>query len=165
MSRNELQLVHRNATCKRCDSTDVTWQTGASGKWFLTEVFVYDGIEKTSYRDFHSTYCGKRELHDAKQGEITRDELNQQRAQREAAEKREAERLSHEADLYVQWMSMTDVQRETTRVELVEKKRRATEGITMDYMTEWSRAVAESEAIQNEIDLLDDFCADLETEA
>jgi hypothetical protein len=70
-----MRHVSKTATCKKCNSDTVAWaKSKRSGKFYLTEVFIdYEDDQVTDYRDFHSAYCGKPELHAAKQAELRGD--------------------------------------------------------------------------------------------
>jgi len=62
--------------CKRCGSKNVAWRESNTGKWYLIEVFDFGSEEhgtdfKAHYRDFHSGYCGKPELHEVEQHSIS----------------------------------------------------------------------------------------------
>lgn len=71
--RTHYKPVDRTHTCKRCGSTTVTWQSKGEKpnlKWWLSEVFMVDGVEQSNRLDFHTKFCGKPELHTAEQAEL-----------------------------------------------------------------------------------------------
>lgn len=154
-------LVSRNATCKRCESANVTWHQSERGKWYLTEIFVVDGEERTDYRDFHSSYCGNPARHDEKQRALTAQEQAEKRNRMKRDEEREQERIQHEAELLEKWLGMTHEQRDAHIAELDRLIRREADGLTMDYMTEYSRSLAKIEGWKAEIVMLTDFEEDL----
>ena len=168
MSRT-LDYVSRNATCKRCGSTDVTWNHSEKGKWYLSEVFTYDGFsdgemrvgEMTDHRDFHSAYCGKPDKHIAKQASIEAQEREHVERRKREADEAEAARIEAEAEKLAKFLRMTPDERTALIEDLESEIKHETDGITMDYMTEWSRAVARAEALRAEINLYEDFMEDL----
>lgn len=58
-------------SCNRCGSTTVAWKESNAGKWYLIEAFDFDGELCANYKDFHSGYCDKPELHAVKQRQIS----------------------------------------------------------------------------------------------
>lgn len=58
--------------CRFCNSTTVAWaKSQRTGKRYLIEVFKDDaGHDRASHTDFHSTYCGKANIHKDRQSEI-----------------------------------------------------------------------------------------------
>lgn len=63
--------ISKTAICKRCNSETVSWAKSArTGKFYLVEVFDYDGVLKSDRIDFHSRYCGNPEAHQQEQDEI-----------------------------------------------------------------------------------------------
>lgn len=146
------ELVSQTATCKRCGSETVTWQTSAkTGKYYLTEVFDYDGIEKTDRRDFHSNYCGKPELHKAEQDEINGDYAERDQAVKKAVARREEETVNHFLALHDRCKSMPDV----ARAEVADLERRVEyekrNWISMDTMTDAMNQRAEVKSMETEI--------------
>lgn len=158
MSDDHFTHVSKTATCKRCGSTNVTWQRSAKGKWFLTEVFSYprnngDADERTGYTDFHSAYCGKPEIHEHKQNEII---LTHQRERMEAdkrADELEQERINDEAIKLTRWYAMTPEQQSELIADLESEIELELRGITMDYFTEYCQAIARAEALRAEISM------------
>lgn len=63
--------ITRTATCKFCGSTDVVWMK--TGRWYLAEVFIVDGVEQADKTVFHSAFCKHPEKHAAKQAELQDD--------------------------------------------------------------------------------------------
>lgn len=146
-------IVDRTHTCKRCGSTDVTWHQSNRGKWYLIEVFDYDGTARASATDFHSKYCGKPDLHISKQAEIIADLAGEEMERKQQSDEREAKRLQDEVDKLEIWYSMTpDEQADTIRI-LRRKITAETRDMTMDYMGEFLKSQARIAEWQAEIDL------------
>jgi hypothetical protein len=130
--------VYKTAKCKRCNSKTVAWQTSKkTGRYYLTEVFRYDGEDRTDHRDFHSAYCADTAgsegvaRHAAKQDAIIAAEFaREQDAKREKAAKdsdlRRAEHTASEMVLGWYQMSIDEIHEQlpTTEAELAEEERR-----------------------------------------
>lgn len=146
-------IVDRTHTCKRCGSTDVTWVQSGRGKWYLIEVFDYDGEHRADVHDFHSRYCGKAELHDEKQVTINT-VVDGEKAEREQeADKREAQRLQDEVDKLEKWYSLSP-EEQAEEISILHRKIKAeARDMTMDYMGEFLKSQARIAEWQAEIDL------------
>lgn len=163
MTNQGMELVSRTATCKRCSSETVAWQTGKTGKWYLTEVFQNEtGMGVTSHTDFHSKYCGKPEQHSLEQA--MRDKAYAEAKQNRdeiSAEREQAQREAEAAQLAI-FIDMSPDMRVEHIEELkdaLEKERR--DPVSMDYFTEHCRWVQKCEAMRAEIDLYEDFMEEL----
>jgi hypothetical protein len=160
--------IGRNATCKRCGSTTVTWQQGT--KWYLTEVFTVNGQEDMSAKtDFHSSYCGNPQAHNVEQqrhdhvyGEWQREHERIEQKSKQDADEREAMRIEAEAELLAAFLRMDETDRYVLITKLNQRKEAELEGITMDYMTEYEQALRAAAEIQAEIDMYLDFMEDVE---
>jgi hypothetical protein len=133
------ELVSRTARCKRCGSETVTWQQGTSGKWYLSEVFDYDGIQKTDHKDFHSHYCNDPLLHDEEQLEIESDFAQQQQDREQAIEQAGAETAQFFLTLHA--TCKNDPSRARVMLENREHtvRHEKQNWISMDYFTESCR--------------------------
>lgn len=149
----ERMIVSRTHTCKRCNSTDVTWVQSVKGKWYLIEVFDYEGTDRAEKTDFHSKYCGKPELHTAEQSRINA-RMRGEAEEREAdAERREAERVADEAAKLEAWYAMLPAERDAHIAKLRAEIKRTMDGVTMDYMDDFLKSTAHAAALQAEIDM------------
>ena len=163
-------MVSRTSTCKRCNSKTVTWQKSDKGKWFLTEVFEYprgtDAMDEMSaYTDFHSAYCGKNEIHIAKQVGILRDWAKNQAEHKRREDENEAQRIEVEAEKLAKFLRMTPDERVELRLALEQIIKREQEGLTMDYMSEYNRSLVIIEGCRAELAMYADFMEDVEDEA
>jgi hypothetical protein len=162
MERKAVDRVKKG--CKRCGSTDVAWHQSERGKWYLIEVFndPRDGMPIGSYRDFHSAYCKGERSHAQVQAELDADHAEQESAREQAAKDRENARIANEARMMQEFAELDSQGRADFIANL--KAKREAHGkvfVTMDYMTEYTRHLAESESMDREIEFYEDFNADL----
>jgi hypothetical protein len=144
-------IVTKTAKCKRCNSTTVTWNQGTSGKWYLTEVFDYEGFLKSDHKDFHSNYCGKPELHKAEQDEINGDYAKQEERREQAATKSAADT----ADYFLGLHDLCKADPDAARAMLAELERKVkyeeAHWISMDYFTDSCRQQDQVKRMKTEI--------------
>lgn len=150
-------IVTRTHTCKRCGSTDVTWTQSGKGKWYLIEVFDYEGTARAEKTDFHSKYCGKPDLHFAAQQKVNEMLRDEEEEREREAEEREQARIAAEAEKLETWYAMTPAERLGHINKLRAEIKRTLDGVTMDYMSDYLKSTAHAAALQAEIDMyLDD---------
>ena len=161
--------IYKTSKCKRCGSQTVNWhQSPKTAKWYLTEVFTHEDNElRTDYRDFHSTYCGKPELHEAKQTEIAMVAAQKQarRDEAKAAQELKLRRAEDAAtDAVLRWYQMTPAEiRERlplVEAELAEDERKLAvetaphNRYTMDDFHEMNKQLARIHALKVRINFL-----------
>jgi len=146
--------------CKRCGSKNVTWRQSNTGKWYLIEAFDFSAKDepenlKAHYRDFHSGYCGKPELHAVEQSSISM-QLDTEREEREKLSvRREEMAAARESEFFLGLHDLCKNDPEHAKREL---KRREDElayesanYVSMDYLSEHIQHVERCKRLRTEI--------------
>lgn len=130
----------------------VAWKKSTrTGRFYLIEVFDYDGILRGAHNDLHSTYCGHPEEHEREQNSITaefqarNDQLEESRVQAEI----------ESADYYLSLHALC-LQDPATAEHKLSKLQAQLESelrqpATMDYMVEFNQYCALVKKLTTEI--------------
>jgi len=148
--------------CKRCGSKTVAWRESNTGKWYLIEVFNFGTDEtpdlKAHYRDFHSGYCGKPQLHAVEQSSISM-QLDSEAEQREQFQVRVEERKAAEESAF--FLALHDLCKNEPKRAQDELDRRMNElareranYVSMDYLTEHTQQIMRCDRLQTEINFM-----------
>jgi len=145
--------------CKRCGSKDVAWRESNTGKWYLIEVFDF-GSEgqhnfKAHYRDFHSGYCGKPQLHSVEQSSISMQLDTEQNEREKLAVRQEEKKAAEESQFF---LALHDMCKNDPKRAQEELDRRMNElayeranYVSMDYLTEHSQQIMRCDRLRTEI--------------
>jgi hypothetical protein len=143
--------------CNRCGSKTVAWKASKEGKWYLIEAFDFDGEIRANYRDFHSGYCNKPELHEVKQRQISV-ELGIEQEEKLTLRVEQEERQAAEESLF--WLELHDLCKESPEgaYAMIEGKEREIKhvlaGVTMDHMDDYLKSTARAKRLRTEIDFM-----------
>jgi hypothetical protein len=145
--------------CKRCGSTDIAWHQSERGKWYLIEVFEDgNGYPIASYRDFHSTYCGKPHEHENVQRVLTAEYDEEKAEQLRKREQQEEQRIADEAEKLNVFAAFSQADQEKWLDDLRKAFAKHKENyVSMDYFVEHCKWAATAAAMQAEIDMYEDF--------
>jgi hypothetical protein len=146
--------------CKRCGSHDVAWRESTTGKWYLIEVFDFGDPEigpdfRSHYRDFHSGYCGKPELHLVEQRSIE-SQLGIEREEKTKLRVEQEERnAARESEFFLALHDLCKNNPEQARKELAEREDKLAfehaNYVSMDYFTEHCKQEALVKRLKTEI--------------
>lgn len=133
--------LDRTATCKRCGSKTVAWQTSKTGKWYLIEAFTdLNGFDFALRGEFHSKYCDQAGLHNQAQGALTSYLEAKHEEEQNERDRREEENA---ANAGMNFLRLLDLSEEEQRDYLAALQRECDRFYanppTMDYMTEFMR--------------------------
>jgi len=146
--------------CKRCGSHDVAWRESNTGKWYLIEVFDFAAHGeapnfKAHYRDFHSGYCEKPQLHAVEQSSISM-QLDTEKNEREKLSVRQEERKAAEESAF--FLGLHDLCKNNPKHAQEELARRENElayesanYVSMDYLSEHIQHVERCKRLRTEI--------------
>lgn len=144
--------------CKRCGSQTVAWKTSSkTGKWYLIELFDFDGEWRGNYKDFHSTYCGKPDEHAMKQAQISEALGIQFANELEDYRQREERANAENARMFLKLHDLCKNDPDEARQEIADRERKIEiegRGLTMDYMTEFTRSTAKIKQWRVEIEFM-----------
>ena len=145
--------------CRFCGSKTVAWEQSKDGKWYLVEAFEIDGETRASKTDFHSKYCatakrknGEPRLdHDEEQRKLTQRDEDEENERQELRKKSEAKAEQKSAARFLELLSMDDDVKQATVTALeLEMGSFYRDPPTMDYMTEFNRAIQRQKQAQTE---------------
>jgi hypothetical protein len=155
--------------CNRCGSTTVAWEKNDRGKWYLIELFIDPFGDPDRPRqigdrvDFHSSYCNKPDEHKRVQDEINAEAEGDAEIRKQRDEREQAEREHAEVEMMAAFLHMGSTER---RDELQRRRdeiqREMKNDPTMDYFTDQIRWRAKLDSMRYELDLLEDFMAELD---
>ena len=146
--------------CKRCGSKNVAWRESNTGKWYLIEVFDFGDEDtgtdfKSHYRDFHSGYCGKPELHDVEQRSISTQlgVETEERAKLHIAN--EEKKAAEEANFFLALHDLCKSDPDAAQKALQERRDKVDSEnrnyVSMDYLVEHERQRALVKRLNTEI--------------
>lgn len=144
--------------CNRCGSKSVAWKESNQGKWYLIEAFDFDGEPRANYKDFHSGYCDKPELHAVKQSQISSALGIEEEERATLAVATEERKAAVEAEFFLALHDLCKNNPHGARME-IEMREREIEAInrnppTMDYMVEFTQTMARLKRLTLEIEFM-----------
>lgn len=138
--------------CNRCGSKTVAWQTNASGKWYLTEVFEdAEGRTYTERTLFHSHFCKDPEEHELEQAKRISIETKTRKETTKARREREERNATEEAAYFLELHDLCKNERGQAIDQLAAKERERDNWTSMDHFVEASRERARVARLTAEI--------------